>query len=317
VPFPEHIARILDAHGVQSATKAALYELYIAMGADVLEVFGDIAEGAESVFSLTPEDTALIRERVIERYLRRNHPLWTEGKPTPSLWCPREVEGRASGAAVPLNTEALERVDVHARSIVGSAQPIAAGILILGLNAHSGGRSETVSFDVVAADLDDAIAFGRAAGQQHTTPGSAGETSGTLDGARRVALIWEVQPNVFKPAGDRNRAIAKIYRRHRNWHVVTLAAALDWLRAQGCAIYILRGEALAVTHEMNPQKPVSATIVDHHNRTVSQVIGAFGLQLTDPNDIDEIQLLDSVVMNHALKQHVLREGAVGAIWRLG
>lgn len=283
----------------------------------MLEMFGDMAEAAESVSALTPEDTGLIRERVIERYLRRNHPLWTEGKPTPSLWCPRAVEGRASGAAVPLNAEALERVAIQARSIVGPAQPIADGILILGLNAHFGGRSETISFDIVAADLDDAIAFGRAAGQQHTIPGSAGETSGTLDGVRHIVLIWEVQPNVFKPAGERNRAVAKIYRRHRNWHVVTLAAALDWLRAQGCTIYILRGEALAATHEVNPRKPVSATIVEHHNRTVSLVAGAFGLQLTDPTDIDEIQLLDSVVMNHALRQYVLREGAVCAIWRLG
>jgi hypothetical protein len=314
--FPEHIARILDAYGVQSATKAALYDLYVSMGTDVLEVFGDLAEGAESVSSLAPEDTFSIRERVVERYLTRNHPLWAEGKPTASLWCPREVEGRASGVAVPLGADALVRTAALVRSIVGDTQPVPEGLLILGRNAHFGGRSETVSFDLVAASLDDAIAFGKAAGQQHTVPGSAGETSGTLDGTHHVALIWEIQPNVYKPAGERNRAIARVYRRHRNWHVVTLAAALDWLRAQNCTLFILRGEALATTHEVNPQKPVSPTIVEHHNRTVNQVIAAMGLQLADPSDIDEIQILDSVVMNHALRQHVLRNGANGAVRRV-
>lgn len=316
MPFPEHIARILDAYGVQSATKAALYDLYVSMGTDVLEVFGDLAEAAESVSSLAPEDTLSIRERVVERYLTRNHPLWREGKPTGSLWCPREVEGRATGAAVPLGTDARARAAALARSIVGDAQPIPEGLLILGRNAHFGGRSETVSFDLVAESLDDAIAFGKAAGQQHTIPGSAGETSGTLDGARHVALVWEIQPNVYKPAGDRNRAIAKIYRRHRNWHVVTLAAALDWLRAQNCTLFMLRGEALATTHEVNPQKPVSPTIVEHHNRTVGQVIAAMGMRLVEPSDIDEIQILESVVMNHALRQHVLREGVAGVVWRV-
>ena len=45
--------------------------------------------------------------------------------------------------------------------------------------------------------------------------------------AFQVALLWEVQPNVYKPAGERNRGIAKLYRRHRNWHVITLVSALQ------------------------------------------------------------------------------------------
>ncbi len=316
MPFPDHIARILDTYGVQSATKAALYDLYIAMGSEVLEVFGEIAERAPDVSALGPEETQAIRERVVERYLRRNHPQWLASTPTASLWCPRALEGRATGAAVPLGVDALQRADHIARAIVGPSQPLAEGVLVMGRNAHFGGRDGSVSFDVVAGLLEDAIAFGRAAGQQHTLPGSAGETSGTWDGARRVGLIWEVQPNVFKPAGDRNRSIAKTYRKHRNWHVVTLAAAIDWYRAQQCAVFILRGGALATTHEVNPQKPVSGTIVAHHNRTVGQVVAAMGLALSDPSDLDEMQLLDSAVMNHALRQHVLRNGATGAIWRV-
>src|SRR5256885_1124559 len=97
VPFPEHIARVLDDYRVPAETKAALFDLYVSMGEEVLEVFSEIAEGVASASLLTPEDTLPIRERVVERYLTRNHPLWLDGKPTPSFWHPRALEGRASG----------------------------------------------------------------------------------------------------------------------------------------------------------------------------------------------------------------------------
>jgi hypothetical protein len=235
----------------------------------------------------------------VERYLTRNHPQWLAGQPTASLWHPRVTEGRASGLAMPLRRN--EKPD---------------GILMLGRNAHYGGRQETISFDVVAADLRDAIDIGLAVGQQHTMPGSVGATSGTFDSAAGISLIWEIQPNVYKPSADRNRAIAKVYRRHRDWHLSTLTAALEWLRGQKCAIYILRGEALAATHEVNPGKPVSQTIVTLHNRTVEQVAHTAGLELVDTNDDDGLLLLDSVVMNHALRRHVLNYGPSGSIWRV-
>ena len=297
--FPEHIGRILDAYGVRADTKASLFDLYVSMGDEVLEVFADVAESAPAVAALLPEDTAQIRSQVVERYLRRNHPQWLAGQPTASLWHPRVAEGRASGLAMPLRRH--ENPD---------------GIVMLGRNAHYGGRQETISFDIVAADLDDAIAIGQAVGQQHTMPGSVGETSGTFDAAAAIALIWEIQPNVYKPSADRNRAIAKVYRRHRDWHVLTLTAALDWLHAQKCAVYILRGEALAATHEVNPEKPVSPMIVTLHNRTVEQVTHTLGVTLRDTNDDDGLLLLDSVVMNHALRQHVLKNGPAGSIWRV-
>ncbi|HEV7923045.1 MAG TPA: hypothetical protein VGR02_19850 [Thermoanaerobaculia bacterium] len=306
--FPQHLERILDAYGVPADTKAALYDLYVAMGDEVLEVFGDIAEGVASATLLRPEDTLTIRAHVVERYLRRNHPQWLDGAPTPSLWHPRELEGRASGLATPLG-----ELSDETRARIGENQPVPDGMVILGRNAHYGGRQETISFDVVARELDDALAIGLAEGQQHTLPGSVGATSGTLDATHRIALLWEVQPNVFKPAGERNRAISKIYRRHRNWHLATLAEALQWLRTRGISTFILRGAALAVTHEVNPQKPVSATIAEHHDRTVAKVADA----LVAPTDHDELLLLESSVMNHALRRHVLREGAAGAMWRVG
>jgi hypothetical protein len=311
VPFPEHIARVLDEYRVPADTKAALFDLYVSMGDEVLDVFSDVSERVASPSLLTPEDTLSIRETLVERYLTRNHPRWHEGHPTPSLWHPRELEGRASGLVVPLDIELADVV----RDVVGDSQPIPEGILVLGRNAHYGGRSDTISFDIVASSLDDAIALGNAAGQQHTVPGSAGETSGTLDVVRSVALIWEVQPNVYKPSGDRNRAIAKIHRRHRNWHVATLAAALQWLRAQKAMTFILRGSALAATHEVNPQKPVSETIAAHHDRTVADVARAMNLTLSDVSRDDAFLILESSVMNHALRKHVLRDGAEAAMWR--
>ncbi len=297
MPFPEHIEHVLDAYKVQAATKSALYDLYLTMGDEVLEVFADLSDGVTSAAMLSPDDTLLIRERVVERYVRRNHPLWLAGKPTASLWHPRVAEGRASGAAIP-----LPRIEE--------------GIPILGRNAHFGGRAETISFDVVAPELEDALLIAKAEGQQHTLPGSVGETSGTFDSARNVALIWEIQPNVYKPSGDRNRAIAKIHRRHRNWHVTSLRLAIDWLRAQKTETYILRGGALAATHEVNPAKPVSETIAALHDRTVDEVARGANATLVDPTNDDELVLLDSIVMNHALRKHVLVNGAATAMWKL-
>lgn len=307
--FPAHIEAVLTTYGIRAETKAALYDLYLSMGGEVLEVFADLADGVTSATMLEPDDTLTIREQVVERYLRRNHPRWLEGMPTASLWHPRVAEGRAAGAVVPQG-----ELPASARRVIGDDQPLPDGILVLGRNAHFGGRAETISFDVVARDLDDALAIAKAAGQQHTIPGSVGSTSGTFDGEHRLALLWEVQPNVYKPAGERNRAIAKVYRRHRNWHLITLVAALEWLAAQNAAIFILRGSALAITHEVNPAKPVSESIAALHDRTVEQVTRALGLTLTDPTDEDERTLLGTSVMNHALRKHVLQAGAAGTMW---
>ncbi|HEX9163663.1 MAG TPA: hypothetical protein VF980_18290 [Thermoanaerobaculia bacterium] len=310
MPFPDHIEAVLTHFGIAADTKAALYDLYLSMGSEVLEVFAEVSERVASPSALRPEDTLLIRETIVDRYLTRNHPRWLDNQPTPSFWSPRVSEGRASGLAMPLGDVAT----VAARVVAGD-QPTPAGILMLGRNAHFGGRDETISFDVVAADLEDAIAIGKSLGQQHTLPGSVGETSGTYDARRNVALIWEVQPNVYKPGGERNRSISKVYRRHRNWHLITLAAALEWLRQRGAATYILKGEALAITHEVNPRKPVSEMIVALHNRTVAEVTRALGIELGEPSLEDDGVLRESAVMNHALRKHVLGHGAGDVIWR--
>jgi hypothetical protein len=304
--FPDHIERVFESFGVPADTKNAVYELYVAMGEEALEVFGEIAETVDSPANLRPEHCTTVRSRVVERYLTRNHPLWQEGQPTGSFYRPRALEGRASGLAIPL---------APVEPKVAENQPVPEGILMQGRNAHFGGRQETISFDFIAADLQDAIVIGQAAGQQHTLPGSVGETSGSIDGERSLALIWEIQPNVYKPAGERNRNIAKIYRRHRNWHIITLVAALDWLRSKDFRVYVLRGEALASTHEVNPAKPVSEAIVKLHDRTVANVISGLNMTLAPANRDDEQLLLDSGVMNTALSERVLLSGAADAIWR--
>ncbi len=306
VAFPEHIERVFEAFGVPADTKNAVYDLYVSMGEEALEVFGEIAETVDSPANLRPEHCSPVRSRVVERYLARNHPLWEEGQPTASFYRPRALEGRASGLAIPLGP--VERK-------VAEDQPVPEGILMQGRNAHFGGRQETISFDFIAAHLQDAIAIGQAAGQQHTLPGSVGETSGSIDGERSLALIWEIQPNVYKPAGERNRNIAKIYRRHRNWHIITLVAALEWLRSRHFRVYILRGEALASTHEVNPAKPVSDAILKLHNRTVANVTAGLNMALTPASRDDEQLLLDSGVMNTGLSERVMLSGAADAIWR--
>src|SRR5947208_8303459 len=97
--FPPHIARIFETFGVPADTKAAIYDLYVSMGDEVLEVFSDIAETVDSPANLRPEHCENIRTRLVERYLTRNHPLWQAGQPTGSFYHPRALQGRASGIA--------------------------------------------------------------------------------------------------------------------------------------------------------------------------------------------------------------------------
>lgn len=308
MPFPPHIERIFDAYRVPADTKAALYDLYVSMGDEALEVFGDIAESADPS-TLRPEDCSAIRSEMVERYLPRNHPEWIEGRPTPSFYRPRLLEGRASGVAIPLG-----EISERAGRLLNV--PLPDGIVVQGRNAHFGGRSETISFDVIAGNLDDAVAIGRAEGRQHTLPGSVGATSGTTDADTQIALLWEIQPNVYKPAGDRNREISKVYRHHRNWHVLTLFVAIEWLRAKSFGVFIVRGEALRATHEEDASKPLTHAIIALHNRTVSNVVDALNLSLEPADRDDERLLLNSTVMNTGLEKHVAELGASGAIWRV-
>jgi hypothetical protein len=314
---------VLDRFGIRPETKAALYDLYVELGPPVLDYVADFAEGFPSPSDIGPEDLAGVRRAVVDRYLQTNHPRWEEGDPTESLYRPRELKGRASGVVVPMGRLSEDDDSFAGRllplveELLGNDQPVPHdGILVLGKNAHFGGRWETFSFDVVDPVYENALALATAQGRQHTVPGSAGETSGTLDSGRKLALIWEVQPNVLKPSGETNSGIAKAYRRHRNWHVITLLAAIKWLQSQDVRIYVLRGAGLAPTHQVNDNQPVSETITALHDRTVERVASFLFLDLTELTADDGQLLLDSEVMNTALTDFVSQQGTASAIRRL-
>lgn len=321
--FSPQVLAVLDAYGVLPATKAALFDLFIALGGDVLEEFATYAENGVDPRSIQPDAMTTIRARIVQRYVERNHGLWRQGRPSESLWRPRSLEGKAAGMARPIGEIATgaesgfgSRVEGAVRAIVGDAQPVPAGLLVMGKNAHYGGRDETISFDVIAADQDDAIAVALAEGQQHTLPGSVGETSGTVDEIRSLVLLWEIQPNVYKPVKEKNRPIAKVYRRHRNWHVTTLVTALLWLRERKYRIFVVRGSALSAAHEVNPAKPVTPAIIEFHDRSVARVVSALGGELADlgPDDVDAV--LASHLMNAGLRKMVEERGAAAAMQRI-
>jgi hypothetical protein len=321
MPFPPHIESVLDRYGVSSATKAQLFDLYISMGEGALDVFIELAESLGGPARVEPEDLVHVRLRAAANYLRRNHQEWLEGKMTPSFWYPRPLEGRASGMFRPLGRVGDESLPLMAslpaavRAAAGDDQPVPEGMVLLGKNAHYGGRLETITFDIVPSDVEDAIAIAQAAGQQHTAPGSIGATSGTTDLPTNQALVWEIQPNVLKPREGRNQSINRLWRKHRNWHIATLTVALGWLVEQSIDVYILRGSALATTHEVNPNKPVVEEIEQFHDRTVRAVAEAFGGRLVTVTAAEVERMQDAELMNHALSQWVRETGGTSAFWR--
>jgi hypothetical protein len=296
--FPTHISRVLDAYGVRADTKAALYAMYVSMGAEVLDVFADIAEGSTSVAALKPEETEGIRLQVIERFVRKNHSQWLAGKPTASLWHPRDAEGRAAGAVFPL-----------------TQRTAAAGVLLLGRNAHRDGRSDMLSFDLVAEELEDALVLAMAPGDQWTLPGSIGATSAVLDSDRGVVLILEVEPNVSEASAAEN--VAEICRRLGDWQHLTLSAALDWMEAQGSQVFIAKGSSIGVEREERRGALVTGRMIELHDRVIERVATSRGAALVELTDLDELSLLDSSLLNRPLRRHVLEQGVAGSIWKVG
>lgn len=313
--FPDHIVEILDSYGMLAETKAALLDYYYQHGSAALDAFGDLAERFATVAEIGPEDLTPLHRMMVLRFVEKNHPAWIEGTPTESFYAPRVSEGRGTGLVSPLGIVDEEREGFTGdlartvRQIVGEAQPVPHGVLVMGRNAHYGGRDNTVSFDVVTSSPEDAMQVGFAEGRQHTVPGSIGETSGTYDGTRKAALLWEIQPNVYKPAGEKNRKISKIYRKHRNWHITTLAAALLWLRSAEVRIFVLKGEALAATHEVNWREPVTDAVIEMHDRTVKRVVNGLGYGLREVADTDAAMLAESNLMNTGLRKRFDAEGA--------
>ena len=321
--FPPQIAQLLEAYGVHPATKSALFDYYVSLGSDMLELFAEIAEEVGDPSLVQPDHLVGVRSTLAERFVRRNHDKWLHGEPTASFWCPREAGGRATGLLRPIGVLGSEEQGTFARSvegrlrpILGNTQPFPRGPLIVGKNGHYCGRLETISFDVVEDNLDEAVGIALAEGRQHTVPGSVGECSGTWDALNRVALLWELQPNVLKPAGERNRSISKSYRRHRNWHVLTLGAALLWLDRYDVRIFVVRGEALQATHQVNPHAPISDEIMELHDRTLARVVDGLGATMAELADEDDQSLQEAWPGNTGLRKLVEAVGAKRALVRV-
>ena len=146
-------------------------------------------------------------------------------------------------------------------------------------------------------------------GQQHTLPGSIGEASGSATTEPLVALLWEIQPNIYKPSKERNQAAGKAFRKHRNWHLIASVAALAWLEQNGYETYVLKGSALALAHEVNKDKPVTPEIEAFHERTIAAALGSLGLKSL-PLEDDSDEILRSLVVgvfSHHLEGRALPE----------
>jgi hypothetical protein len=321
VPFPPDVEALLTQFGIRPETKAALYDLYLSAGPAAIETFGELADEAGSISGLQPADVGRVRHQIAERYVTQNHGRWLDGEATQSFWRPRMLEGRVSGLVRPLNriSRGLASVDPLAariERIIGDDQPYPDGLLLMGRHAHAGGRLDTISFDLVPLDAEDAAKLSCGSGRQHTLPGSIGATSGTYNDMIGAVLLWEIQPNVWKPSAERNEELRGIWRRLRNWHVATLAAAVQWAWKDAILIYAVAGRALAATHEVNPEEPLTDTVAAAHDRTIERVVGASGgvIRTATPAEIDS--LLEAEVMNVSLSRHVAEPEGREAILRI-
>jgi hypothetical protein len=284
--LPRAAAEAFVRFGVPSDTIAWIDDLYRHLGAPVVEVVAQLVEEFPGVPSeLRPEHLESVRARVGERYLRAHHASWKAGRATAAFWRDRSTEGMATGAAMPLgdlesrDTPLAARVAFVVRAAAGENQPAPRGILMLSQNAHRGNQEGTLAMDLVPAGLEDALALNAAHGRQHTLPGSVGETSGRTLAEPPLAIVWEIQPNVYKPSASRNRGANAAWRRHRLWPLATSVAAFAWLREKRYRVYVLRGLALKAAHQVNPAEPIGPEIERLHEATVARAAAALALEL--------------------------------------
>ncbi|MGA7614889.1 MAG: hypothetical protein WBX15_06885 [Thermoanaerobaculia bacterium] len=314
--FPPQVAALLEAYRIAPETKSALYELYVGLGAPLLEEFAELAESIPP-HEIRPEDLSGLRQSVIEKYVQKSLPRWRAMEPTESFWRPRIFGGRMAGFVTPLGPlesgagEYPSEVERVTRCALDQGEPVPAGLIIMGRNAHLEGRPETITFDVVVDSESDAIEIALAAGKQQTLPGSVGATAGTLDPTGALALIWEIQANVLEPNGGSSSSLAAVWERQRNWDVATLAAALVWLEARARIIYVVRGDALPTAGERG-----SASVPELHDRLVERVVTAMGSRLADPMDEETDPLLETDLMDEELHRVVTEKGAAAALWRI-
>jgi hypothetical protein len=281
--LPRSASEALLRFGVSAETIAWADDLHRHLGPPVVDALSELVEtqGIPPA-ELRPEHLEAIRPMLGERYLRAHHAAWAEGGSSPAFWCDRTAPGAARGVVSalgdlePAGTPLLARV---AQAATLPDQPPPRGLLLLSQNAHRGNQEGTFALDVVPVGLEEALALNAATGRHHTLPGSIGETSGRLLAESSLAIVWEVQPNVYKPSGARNRSASAAYRRHRAWPLVTAAAALGWLLERRYRVFVLKGDALRAAHEVNPSEPLSPEIERLHDRTLEAAAKGLGVRL--------------------------------------
>jgi len=178
----------------------------------------------------------------------------------------------------PRDPVALEVVEALGRAAAPGLPP-PCGLLLLTRGAHLGNQPGSFAVDLVPAEPEAALALNSAEGRHHTVPGSIGEASGRVGGDPPLALLWEVQPNVYKPSAGRSPAARAPWRRYRFWPLATTAAAMSWMRRAGYRALVLRAAGLVATHEVDPGQPLGPEILTHHDRTVRAAAAALGLAL--------------------------------------
>jgi hypothetical protein len=212
--------------------------------------------------------------------------------------------GDVAEASTPFAAE----VAAAARRAHGACQPPPRGLLLLSQNAHRGNHEGVFAFDLVPSDLGEALGLNCAEGRHHTLPGSIGEASGCALPEPGHALVWEVQPNLFKPGGERNRPAARAYRRHRAWPLVVAGAALLWLHNRGYRVFVLKGAALRAAHEVNPGEPLSDEIARLHDVTFERAAAALGFELIEGEAAGVPQALAALAkvnLGRAIQEHGL------------
>jgi len=309
MPLPPRLAETLLGFGLSAEAIAAVEDWHHHLGPAAIEALSELVETrGVAPEALQPSDLDELRALAGARYLRDAHPRWRRGESTTGFWRDRRRGGTASGLVVPLGDLSApvgpfaSRVAAAARAALGERQPPPRGLLLLSRNAHRGNQEDSIAFDLVPAPLEQALSLNEALGRQHTLPGSIGETSGRTAGDPPVALLWEVQPNVYKPAAGRNEAAREAYRRHRGWPLTTAVAALVWLREHGYRVLVLRGSELRAAHEVNPAEPLGPGIAELHDRTFQQAAQALGWSLEEAGpDLPDLLPLAKVQLGDSIR----------------
>ena len=244
-------------YGIAPDTKAALYDLYVSMGDEVLEVFGDIAESVDVAVAAAPEDTLPIRAARRRAIPHAQSSALARGQADAEPLASARAEGRASGLAMPLGV-ASSRDRASDRSATTSRFPTASSMLGPQRALRRPARDDLVRRRRRGSRRRHRHRH-RPRGSSTPLPGSVGETSGTLDaGATRRAALGD-------PA-ERLQAGGRAQPRHRRRSIAATATGTSSrssprmrlaARARALRIYVLRGEALAADARGEPGEAVS------------------------------------------------------------